>query len=167
MSGISNESNEQNNGSTSGNTIIFNQVEMFQDMDMAFGNDYLTTDYKSLDDGDILIFKDVISEITYDSDIEATKVSFEYSPEEGGTLTSNFWFNEDISNKYQVGNQVKITLTIKHVEFTYEDPNLGTEMNFDMEVFKEGWESEEYFVSNQATATRGVKPMPQSYIEIA
>jgi hypothetical protein len=55
---------------------------------------------------------------------------------------------------------VKITVTIKYVKLTYQS------VNFEMEIYQEQWVSEEDFISDLDSGGEGLKPLPQSCIEI-
>ena len=76
-----------------------------------------TINFDSVNDGDTLIIQDTISNISYDSN--TTTVTFEWA--EGNTTGSLVLsFEGDITDSYQAGDGVKITLKIKRVKFTYE-----------------------------------------------
>ena len=66
----------------------------------------------------------------------------------------------DISGLYNVGDEVEITRTILHVEFT--DDSGG---NYDMEVYEEEWVSEEYYLENQLDTLAGSKAISKSLIQ--
>ncbi|MBU0497720.1 MAG: hypothetical protein KKG04_07185 [Candidatus Thermoplasmatota archaeon] len=72
-----NGSNENGNGTTTGNIFRWNLEQLFDDIDAQsdFAT-YVTLDYKSMEDGDTLVFTDTISEIQYLTDVDATKIVF-------------------------------------------------------------------------------------------
>lgn len=114
--------------------------------------------YNSLGDGDLLIILDTISDIYYDISTDITTVKFEWI-EENETDHLDILFEGDIINSYQPGDEVKISVTIKYVTFSYKD------FNFEMEIYEEQWESEDYYRSNVDSGGDGFKPLPQSCIE--
>jgi len=159
------ETNESNGGSTTGNIITMTAKELQYDMSLdTDGATYFKMLYNSLKEGDILVLQDSISQISYNSDEGVTKISFNITTEgEAGYTLVNYYFEGDITESYQIDDEVKITETIKHVEFTYESA-IGS-MNYELELFDGQWESEEYFVNNLASIFGGFKPLTQSCIE--
>lgn len=149
---------EQDNSETTGNTVTMTAKEHSDDMSMdSDWSTYITIAYDSLEDGDTLIIQDTISSISYDSDTDATIVTFEWTDGDA-TGSLNPVFEGDITGTYQTGNEVKITVTIKQVTFS----NQG--MSYDIGLYEEQWESQDYFISNAASAFGGLKPLPQSCI---
>lgn len=147
-----------NGGGTTGNTYTWT-AEEFED-DLTFDTDwetYFKMVFGTLADGDTLILQDTISEISYDSLTDRTTITFDTS--EGGDISSsiNNNFEGDITDTYQVGDEVKITVTIKHVEFT--DDSTGTSMDYELEIFEEQWTTQEEYV------TSGGGALPSSTIE--
>lgn len=160
-SGASSETGGSDSGTT-GNSITMTAEELANDMDLQTDwSTYMTMDFKSLKEGNTLIIEDTISEINYDRTVDATKITFRYSIEGGGTGSSDFWFEEDITGTYSASNKVKITVTIKHVAFNFES------FDYDMEVWTESWGGVDYFASHVSTSTQGFKPMSQSVISLA
>jgi len=106
-----------------------------------------TTGYKSLNEGDTLIITDKISNISYTNFLyNATTVIFNVENHTimgTNTSTVGFLFEGDITDDYHIGDDVKITLTVKHFVYTNET----TKMSLDMEVFEEGWD-QEYFITH-------------------
>lgn len=158
-----------NSGNGVAKTVTMTAKELQDDIN---GNTdvqtFLIIGYNSVDDGDTLIIQDIISETRYNSEVGATELVFPYDfsyDSEGFTdvLYSSyvtFWFEGDITSNYVVGDEVKITVIIKRVSFSYST------FDYDLELFDEQWESEEYFVSHISSDTKGFKPMPQSTIEL-
>ena len=121
--------------------------------DMTMDSDwstYIKILYTTLEDGDTLIIHDTIDEISYDETLDRTTVSFDTS--EGGDMSSslNYPFEGDITTTYAVGDEVKITATIKHVQGTYEQT--GSSMEYELEVFEEPWTNIDDFMTNQGGA---------------
>ena len=131
---------------------LFNDLEMDSDW-----STYLTIGFSSLNEGDILIMQDIISETEYNSEVDATNIVFSFVSGDG-TGYQRFWFEGDITNTYAVEDEVKITVNIKHVSFSIEP------MNYDLEIFAEQWVSVEYYSSNLGTTLSGFKAMSQSTI---
>ena len=145
-------------GGTTGNTVTMTAKEHYDDMSMDTDwSTYITILYDSLEDGDTLIIQDSVTNISYDSNTDATTVTFEWTEGEM-TGSLNPVFEGDITGSYQTGDEVKITVTIKHVTFSHEG------MSYDMELYEEQWESQDYFISNAGSALGGLKPLPQSCI---
>ncbi len=113
--------------------------------------------YNSLKDGDRLIIRDVISSISYYPEVDATKIVFEWSENEKNDSLEVF-IKGDITSEYFKGDEVKISVTIKYVNFIFNN------YSFEMEIFNEQWESEEYFYENAGTILLGFKPIPKSAI---
>ena len=105
------------------------------------------SDYKSLDEGDTLVLTDTISNITYMPFFyNATTIYFDVDDYVSMGMPSSqiaFNFEGDITEQYKIGDEVKITLTVKH--FVYENETTG--IGLDVDVFEEGWNQEE-FISN-------------------
>jgi hypothetical protein len=55
---------------------------------------------------------------------------------------------------------VRIILTIKYVEFTYSN------VNFELEVYNEQWDSVDFFKTDLDSGGEGFKPLPHSTIEL-
>lgn len=148
----------QQNDSNTGNTVIMTAKEhsddKFTDTDWIT---YITIFYNSLEDGDSLIIRDIISNISYDSDTDTTTVTFEWT-ENGVTSSLTPVFAGDLTGSFQPGDEANISVKIKHVTFSYED------MNYDLEIYEEQWESQDYFISNVGSALGGLKPLPQRSI---
>lgn len=147
--------------STTGKTVTMTAEEWQNDADIDINQEtepyYAKILSKSLDEGDTLIIQDTISEISYNSSTDITTITFTTS---GDPYKREF--EGDLTVSFQAGDEVKITVTIKHVEFTYESV-IGT-MDFDMEVFEEIWVSEEYYKTKSDAGELGYKSLPQSCI---
>jgi len=139
--------NKNDNGSSSQpKTVTMNAQEFGEDMKVEWLQTGMKTYFNSLDEGDTLIFQDEIDEISYDQTTDITTIEFEYSQEEGTyTSSSQFMFDGNLTGDYSVGDEVKITVTIKHVTVTIQG------MNLDMEIYEEYWVSEQYFTDNYMT----------------
>jgi len=131
--------------------ITMTAKELNNDMETIQGPDNVTINYKSLNDGDTLIIQDAIFKINYDYVFNKTIILFVW--DEGNLSDSMiFEFEGNITGSYFNDDQVKITVKIKHVIFSYQN------VSHDMELFEEQWVNEEYFNSNR------YKPLPQSCI---
>jgi hypothetical protein len=115
---------------------------------------------KTLDDGDTLNIQDNISVIRYISEDDTTNITFCH--QEGYTsYCDSFYFEGNITNQYKEGDEIRITVHIKHVTFS------GTSYNYYLEIFEEQWESVSYFNSHVDHFTdyqNGLKPMSPSII---
>jgi len=157
ISGCTQQNNKGNEGSTTGKTLTMTAKELFNDTDLNISVNGFTMNFKSLEDGDTLILQDAITNISYNSTTNTTTVEFEWT---NGIATNTLKpvFEGNITDSYKVGDQVKITEKIKKVTFTYQTAA------FDMELFADQWESQDYFISNAGSSLGGLKPLPQSSI---
>ena len=159
FSGCTEQNNNGSNGNgngTTGNEFRMNATQLLDDVDTQsdFAT-YMTLDFKSMEEGDILIFRDIISEIKYLNDVDATKIVFKINVTETQWKSTQFLFIGDITSSYKVGDTVRIIVTIKHVILSDVQG-----MDVDMEIYDEAWESEEYYRSHMTTSTGGFYPMP-------
>jgi len=145
------DSNDDNNGGgTTGNTYTMTAKEMQDDMTMDTDwATYIKILYTTLADGDTVVIQDTITEISYDSETDRTTVTFEWTEDEV-TGSLNLPFEGDITATYQAGDEVKVTVTIKHVEFTYETS--GASMDYEIEIFDEQWTTQEEYIASQGGA---------------
>lgn len=164
FSGCTEESSDdtENSGTSEPKTLTMNAQEYYDDLDYGMTQTSMKSDLKSLDDGDTLIFQDTISSITYDNTTDMTTINFDYEQEsESGqgtqTSTVTLLFDGNLTTEYNEGDEVKATLTIKHVTLTLQGYSL------DIDIYEEYWESEEYFKENYVTGNP-YKPIPQSKI---
>ena len=141
---------EQNNNTT-GKTVTMNAKEHLDDIETIYDNDKITTNFKSLDEGDTLEIQDTIFNINYDDTIDRTIILF-VSTEGDSSNSMKFEFEGKMTDSFFNDEQVKITVKIKHVIFSYQN------ISYDMELFEEQWVSKEYFNSYR------YKPLPQSCI---
>jgi len=141
---------EQNN--TPGITgITMTAKELYNNVETIEGPGNITINYKSLNDGDTLIVQDTNFKIFFDFVFNETKLIFVW---DGGDSNNSleFEFEGNITGSYSSFDQVKITVKIKHVKFSFRN------INYDLELFEEQWVNEEYYVQN------GTKPLPPSCI---
>jgi hypothetical protein len=117
---------------------------------------YMIFLFATLEDGDTLIIHDTIDDISYNSETDITKVTFDTSEEGDLSSTLNYPFEGDITGSYQVGDEVKITVTIKYVKETYE--LLGNPWDFEIELFEENWTNmEDYIYSYSGLPLSSIK----------
>lgn len=159
MSGCTEENNTNTNGGTTGSTVTMTAQEYYDDMTLDTDlTTYVTMSFASLKDGDTLILQDTINETTYNADNDATMVKFTWTNGSyQGSLSIPFEGN--ITSTYQEGDDVQITTTITHVTFTHQ------EIDYDLEVSEQQWESVDYYTSNVGSALQGLKPMPTAIIQ--
>jgi len=144
-------SNKDNTKKLSPKTVTMTAQELANDMTFSMGSSggvwKLTMGYSSLNEGDTLILTDKISNITYwESLYNATMVIFNvknYTKMGINGSEISFLFEGNITDAYQIGDEVKITLTVKHFVYTNET----SKMSLDTEVFNEGW-NQEYFITH-------------------
>jgi len=153
---INNKPNGDGNGTTNSNEFRMNTIQLLDDIDVQTDYaSYMTMDYKSMEEGDTLIFMDTISSVRYINDVNATEIAFKITVGETGWKSTQFYFIGNITNSYSAGDFVKIKVTIKHVTL----PDIQG-MNLDIEIYEQAWRSEEYFRDNIATSIGGFYPMP-------
>jgi len=141
------ENGGTNSGTTTGKTYTMTAKEV--EIDMITESDYSTYMiflYATLEDGDTLIIHDTIDNISYVSETDITKVTFDTSEDGDMSSSLNYPFEGDITSSYQVGDEVKITVTIKYVHETYEF--LGSPWDFEIELFEENWTNMHDFINN-------------------
>ena len=143
---------DDSGGGTTGNTYTWTAKETSDDMTMDTDwTTYIKILYGTLVDGDTLIIQDTISGFSYDSEADRTTVTVEWTEDEV-TGSLNFPFEGDLTGSYQAGDEVKVTVTIKHVEFTYTDETLGMSMDYEVEIFDEQWTTQEEYIASQGGA---------------
>jgi hypothetical protein len=128
-------------------------------------------DYNSLNDGDTLILTDTIRSISYNKAIfyNATNISFNVNSNKSSDFDKNYLnllFQGNLTDQYKVGDKVKITVTIE--EFIYE--NTSSNIYYQMDVFKEGWNEEEFLSNESGFSFMSIfgsflQVLPQSCIE--
>jgi len=127
-------------------TITVNQ--MLYDINTNISSDYntLKINYSSYNENDTIIINDQIENIEYDSDNDSTVISFFSNVNESIFKSSDLIFKGDLTDTYNVDDNVEIKLTIKHVliPISFGDDTFY----YDVEIFKEQWVSEDYFISN-------------------
>ena len=108
------------------------------------GNMMWMLDYEGLNVGDTLIFTDVIYNITYTTFMyNATTILFDVEDYTKIGINASeviFLFEDDLTDEYQIGDEVEITLTVMHFDYTNET----SDISIDFEVFEEGWDAESF-----------------------
>jgi hypothetical protein len=111
---------------------------------MSGGNMKWMLDYEGLNAGDTLILTDVIYNITYTTFMyNATTILFDVEDYTRLGINASeviFLFEDDLTDKYQIGDEVEITITVMHFDYTNESSNIS----IDFEVFEEGWDPESF-----------------------
>lgn len=102
-------------------------------------NKYFTVNFKSLDEGDIVIINDTIDSIRYLNDLNITAIRFDWdsTPDES-VAGIEFDFFGNLTDIYDENDVVTITFAIKHVQFSYEG------WSFNCEVYEESWNQDRY-----------------------
>ena len=157
---VFNKGNSKDDDITTG--ITMTTREYYEDQETDFDwTSYYTQLQNSLEDGDTLNIQDTVSLIKYWFEDDKTSITFTW--QEGYNATSiSFYFEGNITNEFNVDDEVKITVNIKHVTFS------AIGYDWDMDLFEEQWVSEEYFsshVDHWTNFENGLKPMSQSVIE--
>ena len=142
------------------NTVIWSAEEHNNDipLDKDWEDGYSIL-YNSLNEGDILILKDMIDDIYYNKENDETNIIFEWEIDESTDYLELF-FEGDITFDFLIGDRIEITLEIQHVQFKYEGFDL------ELEIFKGQWESTEYFNSDVERGGNGFRPLPADLINI-
>jgi hypothetical protein len=154
--------NDVNGGGTTGNTVIMTAQQYNDDIDFTLDTSegwVMNVEYRSLEEGDTLILKDRIYKIERQSfSVDATSISFDvddYTRIGVDASEIAILIEGDITDEYEVGDNVRITVTVKHFEYTNETSGA----TFDMEVFEEGW-NQNSFMANFFTQI-----LPKNVIE--
>ena len=125
------------------------------------GRTVITLIYKNLSDGDRIIIRDNISIITYFEERNETTIAFSWYEEMYKEHIIYFHFKGNITDRYKVGDEIEIPLTLKHVHIETNSTI------YDIDVFEEQWVSEEYFAKNVHSILiyGGLKAMDPSIIK--
>ncbi|MGC9308628.1 MAG: hypothetical protein ACP5FL_07625 [Thermoplasmatota archaeon] len=115
------------------------------------GNMTMTVFLKSLDEGDTLLIKDTIANITYNEQNESTAVSFASTSSSSAQLR----FEGDITDEFSSGDTVAVTTGIINVTMTQQSQQ--GQVTYHYETFEEGWDA----ANNKSV------PFPRSTIEHA
>lgn len=102
--------------------------------------------YKSFDDGDTIIIRDILNKSTYDEVVDISYVEF------GSYLGYPLAFQGDISSKFQPGGSVDLTVHI--IQVTFHKVMENKTWTVILETFKEGWN----------TTDNSIDPIPQQYL---
>ncbi len=111
---------------------------------------YRTENFTSLTDGDNLIIRDQIYNITYREDEDFTEIEFNSS----AGLENFFPIAGNITDRFKVGDTVEIHLHIIKVTFTTTENNRT--ITNEIETFEEGWDTD----SNEYV------PVPSKYLSL-
>jgi len=141
------------------NAIIMTAREHNEDITIdTHTNNSFSKLYTSLNDGDLLIIKDVIDIISYDPKMDATLVLFDWI-ENGTSKFLEIIFEGDLTSIFFLGDEVEISVTIKYVNIK------DNEINLEMEIYNEQWVSEDFFKTGFKEGRDGFKPLPQTIIK--
>jgi len=116
----------------SAKTFTMSMNEVLQDREVNVTSTSYYSGFKTLDAGDILIIKDKIWNITYNSQYDATMVLFV------SNMSQGLIFKGNITKKFHDGQDVKVKLHIIEDKFPYTYN--GKTWNIDVEYYKEGWD---------------------------
>jgi hypothetical protein len=142
---------KNNEDSTGPKTVYMNAQDFINDFSFststAGGKMTWKLDYKSLNEGDTLILTDKIYNITH-TGFWSNSTSIFFDVEDYVRLGVNasevvFQFEGNMTNEFDIGDNVRITLTVKH--FLYTNETSGA--TFNMDVFEEGWDQEKFMMN--------------------
>lgn len=122
-----------------------------QSMDQA--NMTMVLFFKSLDEGDTLIIKDTIENITYDEQNQSTSISFASTSQSTTGQIPQLRFEGDITDDFSPGDTVGVTTSIVNVTMTQQSQQ--GQITYHYETLEEGWDAE-----NETSI-----PFPQSTIK--
>ena len=140
--------------------IEIDQNETTQ-INVSVNKTVITMIYESLSDGECIIIRDNISMVTYSEEDDKTTITFSWYEDQYTKIHVYYYFMGNITDIYKVGDEVEITLTLKHVDIETN----STKYNID--IFEEQWDSEQYFINNVQSILidKGLKNMDPSIIE--
>ena len=113
-------------------TFTMSMDEVLQDREVNMTGQTYYSGFKTLNDGDILIIKDKIWNMTYNGQYDATMVLFSSNNSQGLIFAGN------ITDKFHDGENVKVKLHIIEDKFDYSYQ--GQTWKIDVEYYKEGWD---------------------------
>jgi len=121
-------------GCVGSKTYTMSMNEVLQDRETKTNSTQYTyySGFKTLNDGDTLIIKDTIWNMTYNAQYNATLVLFSSNKSEGLIFSGN------ITNDFKDGEKVKVMLHIIEDKFDYSYH--GQTWKIDFEYYKEGWD---------------------------
>ena len=140
-------SEQKNINDSSPKTVNWNAQEYIDDFrissSLSGGEWKWKYSFDTLDEGDTLILSDKISNISYTEFlINSTSINFKTENYSKMGVSGNevaFLFEGNITDRYFIDDNVKITLTIKDFEFKNESSGF----NIEMEGYAEGSDLEE------------------------
>jgi hypothetical protein len=109
--------------------------------------------FKSLDEGDTLLIKDIIENITYDEQNQSTSISFASTPQYAQGQIPQLRFEGDITDDFSPGDAVGVTTGIVNVTMTQQSQQ--GKITYHYETFEEGWDA-----ANETSV-----PFPESTIK--
>ncbi len=138
------------------NAIRLTARELSSKINENLNDSNYTIYFETLNEKDKIIIVDTIDDIYYLNG--NTSISFEFEKNKNGIEEYNFIFENNLTDEYKIGDKVEINLTLKHVIFN------DTNYNFDLEIFEQQWENNEYFIE-KFYYTNPYKALPRSIIK--
>jgi len=138
--------------------IRFTAQELFDTYTYDAGAGSFNDDFLTLSDGDAFCIEGAIDYIEYNQEHDATYFFFDYVLGEY-TYPRAITVSGDITDEYSAGDNVLVSLHIKHVDtrvVNYE---------YDIEMFAENWVDEQYFRENCMGLLYAISPMSQDFIK--
>lgn len=139
----------EDGGDTEATTMSIAELSSNYNRSMDQANGTMTVWLNYVDDGDTLIIKDTISNITYDEQNQTSQVTF--TSESRAPLT----FEGNITGEFSAGDDVAVTVHIINVTMHQTNPQTGQNMTIYYETFEESWDA-----ANETSV-----PFPQSTIK--
>lgn len=140
------ENNSSNDNDDEENFIVFSAQQYYKDKTIEIKEDgTVVIDFQLLQNNDKIVIKDIINDIGYIESQGNTFIKFQFQDllegDNNQQIDVIFIFKDNITNVFEVGDEVEISVTIEHVEFTFNNTE------YDIEVFEEEWD-QEYFEVN-------------------
>jgi len=130
--------------------VTMNLKEFFEDFSYSINNETNTVYYyyMSLNENDILIIRDTLSNVSYLEEDDHTLLFFVSLPDDPIAVEGN------ITDEYTSFDEVRLELSIVNVSFEQIDANTNILWTISLETVHEGWDYE----------TNQYVPFPQKYL---
>lgn len=138
-------------GNENGNVLTLGELYQDYNQETDMEKNTLREYFSSYDDGDTIIIRDTINDITYREESNDTGIEFI------SLLGERFSIKGNITNEFMKGDDVELVLHIISVSYTKQDTTTGEIWTFSRETLQEGWDSK----------NNTFMPIPQGYIHHA
>lgn len=137
-----------------GSFVKMTMHEFWEDWENDYRGDKFIANFKSLNDGDVVIIEDEIYKMKYVNDSSALYPNMTYLYCKSDASTP-LYVEGDLTKKFREGDKIKIKLHIMKEVYTKK---VGDKtVTFEMEVWREGWDEKNLMIA----------PIPQSCISLA